>query len=126
MAHHIGGVVSVVLGGLDEADVLLGEDGAADAAEQFFGLAGEHGARDDLEGAADGMGWVPFVCRHDGSILRRLSTAEKRPAGLGLPSKKPKCNAVHEGTMGNVEPQGFGASELPLYSHPEFSGVFQL
>ena len=125
VAHHIGGVVAVVLDGLEQEHVLLGKDGAADAAEQFFGLAGEHGARDDLEGAADGMGWVPFVCRHDVSILRRRSTAAKSTGRRGPSRPKSRCGCRPRTPMGNVEPQGFGGHRNCHYIRtPNFPGFF--
>ena len=43
--------IPVVDGGLEDDDLLLGELGAFEAAEEFFGLAGEHGAADHLDAA---------------------------------------------------------------------------
>ena len=50
---HVG--ISVVYGRLEEGDLLVGELGAAEPADEFFGLAGEHGAADDLDAAGFSM-----------------------------------------------------------------------
>ena len=41
--------VALVNDGFEDGDLLVGELGAAEAADEFFGLAGEHRAADDLD-----------------------------------------------------------------------------
>ena len=50
---HVG--ISVVYGRLEDGDFLVGELGAAEPADELFGLAGEHGAADDLDAAGFSM-----------------------------------------------------------------------
>ena len=119
VADHVGRSVPVVPERLDEADGLLGDGGAAHATQQFLGLAGEHGARDYFNGAAHGMGRMPFVCRHSVPILR---CRRARPKAVG--------EVVGKWAGAEVDPIHFGPLETlchracgPLnccYSHPIF------
>jgi len=63
-----GAVVAEVDVGLVAGDALACDAGALEAADEFFGFAGEHGANDGFDSAWDGVGHCAeaFVC---GSVV---------------------------------------------------------
>ncbi|OIQ64989.1 hypothetical protein GALL_534570 [mine drainage metagenome] len=46
-----GSVIAVIQGWLEHLDPLAGDDGPLDAPDELLGLAGEHGAANDLQRA---------------------------------------------------------------------------
>ena len=56
-----GAVVAEVDVGLEAGYALTGDAGALEAADEFFGFAGEHGAGDDFDATGDGGGHSAMV-----------------------------------------------------------------
>ena len=61
MAGDGGAVVAEVDVGLEAGYALAGDAGALEAADEFFGFAGEHGAGDDFHAAGVGNGHWAMV-----------------------------------------------------------------
>jgi len=66
-----GAVVAEVDVGLVAGDALAGDAGALEAADELFGLAGEHGADDDFDSSRGGhLGMVlDFFWRGEGCVF---------------------------------------------------------
>ena len=99
---HLDVGVAFVDDGFEDGDLLVGELGAAQAADQFFGLAGEHGTADDLDAA----GFFVILGKHC------LNLWLHKDSNFAADAYGRKRNFVHRADAGR-QPRGYELQGRP-------------